>query len=71
MGEPLSGQDRAQDRRHWRVQVVQPGDDRATLERAFDRRQPSTPQERLALAWQLSVEAGLLAGWGDGEQRLP
>lgn len=51
------------DRSHWRTAVVRAGDDRASLEAAFERDWHTTAAERVALAWQLSVEAGRLAGW--------
>ncbi|MCB9739536.1 MAG: hypothetical protein H6747_09735 [Deltaproteobacteria bacterium] len=57
-------------REDWKLVVVRPSEDRAAAEAAFDATTPMDAAERLALAWQLSVEAGRLAGWGDGEQGL-
>jgi hypothetical protein len=59
------------DRSHWRSAVVRPGSDLAALEAWIDRPETSTAADRIALAWQLSVQAGQLAGWGDDERRLP
>jgi hypothetical protein len=52
------------------MRVVRSDQDRAAAEAAFDAQCPTTPTARLALTWQLSVEAAQLGGWGDGEQRL-
>lgn len=59
------------DRSAWKSVVVHPGEDRAAVERAFDEALPTTVAERVALAWQLSVEAGKLAGWSTNEPGLP
>ncbi len=70
MDQPPTTATPTTDRSHWHCVVVRAGDDRAALEAAYDARQSTSVTERLALAWQLSVEAGRLAGWGNGEQGL-
>jgi hypothetical protein len=59
------------DRSHWRSVVVRPDSDLAALEAWIDGPESSSAADRIALAWQLSVEAGRLAGWSDDERRLP
>ena len=57
--------DNAERRRHWTVRVIRPGEDERAADREFWQRM--TPDERVAVLWDMVLEARAWQG-GHGDQ---